>query len=68
MTRIFKDLIGTTMEIYVDDMVVKTHTLDNHPNDIQQDLDILDKIDMKLNPKKYTFGVKVGKFLGYIVS
>lgn len=33
--RIIKDLIGTMMEVYVDDMVVKSHALEDHSSDIQ---------------------------------
>lgn len=62
VTGIFKDLIGTLMEVYIDNMIVKRCTLKGHPSDIQQVLDILDKTGMKLNPEKYTFGVKLGNF------
>lgn len=67
LKEIFKDLIGTMMEVYIDDIVVKSHTLEVHPNNIQQVLDILDKTCMKLNSKKYSFGVK-DKVFSYIVS
>lgn len=61
-------MIGATIEVYVDDMMVKSHTLEDHLNDIRQVINILDKTGMKLNPEKYTFGLKARKFLGYIDS
>lgn len=67
MSGIFKDLVGTTIEMYVDDMVVKSRTLEDHPGDIQMVFDVLDKVDMKLNPENCIFGIRIGKFLGYIV-
>lgn len=67
VSDIFKDPAGKTVEVYVDDMVVKRQTLEDHPSDIQMVFDVLNKAGMKLNPKKCTFEVKVGKFLGYIV-
>lgn len=68
VTDIFKDVVGTTIKVYVDDMVVRSRFLENHPNDIQQVFDILDKAGMTLNPEKCTFGIKAEKFLEYIVS
>lgn len=68
MLGIFKDLVEMTVEIYVDDMVVKIRTLEDHLNNIQMIFDILDKVSMRLNPEKYIFKVRAEKYLGYIVS
>ncbi|KAL0345564.1 UNVERIFIED_CONTAM: hypothetical protein Sradi_4387700 [Sesamum radiatum] len=65
--RIFKDKIGTTMEVYVDDMLVKSREKD-HLEDLKQAFEIMRAYGMKLNPSKCTFGVRGGKFLGYMVS
>lgn len=62
---ISKDLMETKIEVYVDNMVVKVCSLEDHLRDINQLLDILDKVSMKFNPKKM---IKVGKFFSYIVS
>lgn len=67
VTGIFKDLIRTIVDVYVDDTAVKMLSLEDHLRDIDWVLDILDKIDMTINLEKCTFRVKAGKLLGYIV-
>lgn len=67
MSGIFKDMVGTTVEVHVDDIVVKSRSLEKHPDDIQKIFDVLEKAGIKLNLKKCTFRVKAGKFLRYIV-
>ena len=64
----FKDQIGQTMEVYIDDMVVKSKKAEDHLRDLEEAFDILDNYNMKLNPSKCHFGVKAGKFLGYMVT
>jgi hypothetical protein len=56
------------VEVYVDEMLVKSLTLGNHVADLAEAFDILRKYHMKLNPQKCTFGVDSGKFLGVMVS
>ena len=68
VNRMFHGQIGRTMEVYLDDMLVKSHKAADHLTDLEQCFDTLDRYHMKLNPKKCTFGVKGGKFLGYVVS
>lgn len=68
VSNIFKYLVGMTVEVYVDDIVVKSQTLQDHLGNIYMIFDVLDKAGMKLNPEKYTFRIRAGKFLGYIVS
>ncbi|XP_071714304.1 uncharacterized protein [Rutidosis leptorrhynchoides] len=65
---VFKDQIGLNVEAYVDDIVIKSHTEEKILRDIQETFASLRKINMKLNPKKCTFGVEEGKFLGHIVT
>ena len=60
----FKDLTGKSMEVYVDDMLVKSKTTGDHIEHLNQMFNILRKYRMKLNPLKYAFGVGLGKFLG----
>lgn len=56
------------MEVYVDDMLVKSLKVDLHFRDLEEMFDTLRKYKMMLNPVKCTFGVSVGKFLGFMVS
>nr|CAN69925.1 hypothetical protein VITISV_027208 [Vitis vinifera] len=68
MTKIFKPLIGHTVEVYIDDIVVKSKTLEEHVQHLQEVFHLLRRYDMKLNPSKCAFGVSAGKFLGFMVS
>ena len=56
------------MEVYVDDMLVKSKSSRNHVADLEETFDALRKYRMKLNPTKCAFGVTSGKFLGFMVS
>ena len=56
------------MEVYVDDMLVKSKRADSHLDDLKETFDILRKYQMKLKPAKCVFGVSSGKFLGFTVS
>ncbi|CAA0811885.1 Unknown protein, partial [Striga hermonthica] len=64
----FATLIGHTMEVYVDDMLVKSVHVSDHITHLQDMFAILRSYSMVLNPKKCTFRVESGKFLGYMVS
>nr|CAN71493.1 hypothetical protein VITISV_011662 [Vitis vinifera] len=68
MTKIFKPLIGHTVEVYIDDIVVKSKIRKEHVLHLQEVFHLLRKYDMKLNPSKCAFGVSAGKFLGFMVS
>ncbi|GJZ62175.1 reverse transcriptase domain-containing protein [Tanacetum coccineum] len=63
----FQSQIGQNLEAYVDDMVVKSKTERDMIADVAKTFDNLRRISMKLNPKKCSFGVEEGKFLGYMV-
>ena len=54
--------------MYVDDILIKSKEESAHLDDLQETFTILKKYQMKLNPKKCTFGVASGKFLGFMVS
>ncbi|XP_024005004.1 uncharacterized protein LOC112082136 [Eutrema salsugineum] len=56
------------MEVYIDDMLVKSFVASDHVGHLRTCFDILDQYGMKLNPTKCTFGVTSGEFLGYIVT
>ena len=64
----FKDQIGKTMEVYVDDMLVKSKRDVDHVAHLSEMFEILRKYRMKLNPQKCVFGVESGKFLGFMVK
>ncbi|GKB03410.1 reverse transcriptase domain-containing protein [Tanacetum coccineum] len=64
----FQTQMGRNLEAYVDDMVIKSKTEQDMIVDIVETFDNLRKVNMKLNPKKCSFGVKEGKFLGYMVA
>ncbi|GJY42246.1 reverse transcriptase domain-containing protein [Tanacetum coccineum] len=56
------------IEIYVDDMVIKSNNEGSLITNITKTFDTLRKANMKLNPKKCTFGVESGQFLGYMIT
>lgn len=66
--KVFSHQIGQNLEAYVDDMVIKSHTEEDLLRDIQETFDTLRSINMKLNPKKCSFGVEEGQFLGHLIT
>ena len=64
----FSTQIGRNVEVYVDDMLVKSQDEGEHLNDLQETFNTLRQYGMKLNPSKCAFGVSLGKFLGFMVS
>ena len=68
VNRMFQKQIGTTMEVYIDDMLVKYTTAKLHIAHLSEAFQILRNYNIKLNPAKCTFGVSAGKFLGFIVN
>uniref|UniRef100_A0A2N9F3Z1 Uncharacterized protein n=1 Tax=Fagus sylvatica TaxID=28930 RepID=A0A2N9F3Z1_FAGSY len=68
MNRMFHDQIGRNVEVYNDDMLVKSKEEDGHLDDLRETFKTLRKYQMKLNPSKCAFGVYSGKFLGFMVS
>ena len=68
VTRIFRPLIGKSMEVYIDDMLVKSKERPDHTRHLQETFELLHRHNMKLNTLKCTFRVSSGKFLGFIVT
>ncbi|CAA0832558.1 Unknown protein, partial [Striga hermonthica] len=68
MDRMFKSQLGRNMEVYVDDILVKSKSSASHPKDLRETFETLRTFGMKLNPNKCAFGVKAGRFLGYVVT
>ncbi|CAN6580572.1 unnamed protein product [Malus baccata var. baccata] len=67
MNAIFHDLIGHNMEVYIDDIVVKSKTKEQHLIDLKLALTRMRIHKLKMNPKKCAFGVRAGNFLGFLV-
>ena len=68
INMMFKEHLGRTMEVYIDDMLVKSEKSNDHISNLKQSFDILRKYHMKLNPTKCSFGIRAGKFLWYMVT
>ena len=68
VTKIFRPLLGNTMEAYIDDMLVKSRERFDHIQHLQEAFELLRRYDMKLNPLKCAFRVSSGKFLGFMVT
>ena len=68
MTRMFEPQLGKNIEIYVDDMVVKSKVVSEHLGDLETIFDILREHKLRLNASKCSFGVESDKFLGYMVT
>ena len=56
------------MEVYIDDMLVKSVKAELHTTHLAEAFQVLKSYYMKLNPTKYAFGVSAGKLLGFIVN
>ena len=64
----FARQIGRNIQVYVDNMLVKSRREDDHLNDLKETFDTLWSYNIKLNLSKCAFGVTARKFLGFIVS
>ena len=67
VSKIFRPLLGNTMEAYINDMLVKSRERFDHIQHLQEAFELLQRYDMKLNPLKCVFRVSLGKFLGFMV-
>ena len=68
VTKMFAPLLGRTMEAYIDDMVVKSKEKSQHLADLAEMFAILKHHKLRLNASKCAFGVRTGKFLGFLVT
>ena len=68
VNRIFKDLIGHTIEVYINDILVKSLRRTNHVQNLSEAFYLLQEYKVKLKLEKCTFGVASGKFLGYLIT
>jgi hypothetical protein len=67
MNLIFHDLLGIILEVYIDDVIVKSGSMDVHLADLRIALERIRRYGLKMNPLKCVFGVSAGKFLGFII-
>ena len=68
MTKMFEPQLGKNIEVYIDDMVVKSKVVSEHVGDLENIFEILREHKLRLNAYKCSFGVGSGKFLGYMVT
>ena len=67
MNKMFANQIGRNVQVYVDDMLVKSQREENHLKDLEETFGTLRSYNMKLNWSKCAFWVTAGKFLGFMV-
>lgn len=67
MNKVFSPHLGKLMEVYVDDMLVKTTEDTKLLSDLSQVFRTVREYGMRLNPTKCTFSVEAGKFLGFML-
>jgi hypothetical protein len=67
MNLIFHELLGNTVEVYIDDIVVKSAEFSSYIADLRKAFDKMRRYGLKMNPRKCAFGVSAGKFLGFII-
>ena len=68
MIKMFESRLGKTIEVYIDDMIVKSKLVSEHLADLTNIFEILRWHKLCLNASKCSFGVGSGKFLGYMVT
>ncbi|CAL8088674.1 unnamed protein product [Prunus armeniaca] len=67
MNSIFHDMIGHSLEVYIDDVVIKSPEEGNHIPNLRRAFLRMRQHKLKMNPKKCVFGVQAGNFLGFLV-
>ncbi|RDX93008.1 hypothetical protein CR513_24787, partial [Mucuna pruriens] len=68
MVALFHDMMHKEMKVYMDNMITKSKTPDQHVRDLRKLFERLRKYRLRLNLTKCTFGVKTRKLLGFIVN
>jgi hypothetical protein len=67
MNLIFYELLGIILEVYIDDIVIKSAGLDSHLAILRLAFEKMTQYGLKMNPLKCAFAVTAGKFLGFII-
>ena len=68
MTRMFEPQLEKNIEVYIDDIVVKSKVVSEHMEDLEDIFEILWKYKLRLNASKCSFGMGSGKLMGYMVT
>ena len=68
MVALFHDIIHHEIEVYIDDMIVRSQTKEEHLDHLHKLFERLKKYKLRLYPNKCTFGVSSGKLLGFVIS
>ena len=68
VSGMFGQQIHNIMEVYIDDMVVKSKNAEDHLHHLSEVFEVLNKHKLRLNADKCVFGVSSGKFLGFLVT
>jgi hypothetical protein len=68
MVTLFYDMMHKEIKVYVDDMIAKSKKGEDHVEVLRKLFERLRKYELRLNPAKCSFGVKLGKLLGFVVS
>ncbi|KAK2383691.1 hypothetical protein QL285_071117 [Trifolium repens] len=68
MMNVFRNEIGNMLEVYMDDMIVKSEEENDHTIHLRKVFEQARKYNIRFNPEKCTFGVKAGKFLGFYLT
>ena len=68
VNKMFQKKIGASLEVYIDDMLVKSVKAELHITHLAEAFQVLKIYNMKLNLAKCAFGVSAGKFLGFIIN
>ena len=68
VNQMFEKQIGRNVEVYVDDMLVKSKEEEDHLDDLKETFNTLRQYNIKLNPSKCAFRISSRKFLGFMVS
>ena len=67
-TALLHDMMHNEVEVYVDDMIVKSKDRESHTVNLRKFFERIKEYRLRLNPQKCTFGVTIGKLLGFPVS
>ncbi|GJS11155.1 reverse transcriptase domain-containing protein [Tanacetum coccineum] len=68
INKVFNKQIGRNLEVYIDDIVIKSDPVEDMLVDIQETFDRLQAIHMKLNPRKCSFGIEKGPFPRHLIT
>jgi hypothetical protein len=68
MDKVFGEMRGREVEVYIDDMIVKTKDNEDLSKDLEYIFQRLRQYNLRLNPLKCTFGMEAGKFLGFMLT